>query len=106
MLLSDADAYASTLDILEHVYPLVSPGGFVLIDDFHIPECRAAVLEYRRARGMREPMLPAPCDYVFGCRRTPRGTPIHADTRETLIAPHVMYWERQQPESELLPFRR
>ena len=51
-------------------------------------------------------MLPAPCDYVFGCRRTPRGTPIHADTRETLIAPHVMYWQRQQPESELRPFRR
>ena len=31
---------------LEHLYPLVSPGGFVLVDDFNLDGCRKALLEY------------------------------------------------------------
>ena len=73
-------------------------------DDFHIPECRAAVLEYRAARGIAEPMLPAPCDYVYACRRTPRGPPVTSDFRESIIAPHAMYWRRERPEIDLQPF--
>lgn len=40
LLLADADAYDSTMDILYYLYPYVAVGGFIVIDDFHIPEAR------------------------------------------------------------------
>jgi hypothetical protein len=42
---------------LVHLYPSV---------DFHIPECRAAILKYRQLRGIKEAMLPVPTDYAYG----------------------------------------
>jgi hypothetical protein len=53
-------------DILVHLYPSVTVGGYVVVDDFHIPECRAAILKYRQLRGIKEPMLPVPTDYAYG----------------------------------------
>jgi len=53
----DADLYASTRDVLEHLYPRVAPGGFVIIDDYgSIPPCRQAVDEYRTSHNIDEPM--------------------------------------------------
>ncbi len=44
----DGDLYESTYVALQHLHPKVSPGGFVIIDDFGVvPECRQAVLDYR-----------------------------------------------------------
>jgi O-methyltransferase len=44
----DGDLYESTAVALEHLHPKVSPGGFVIIDDFGVaPACRQAVLDYR-----------------------------------------------------------
>jgi len=44
----DGDWYESTYLALEALYPKLSPGGFVIIDDFHlIPPCRQAVIDYR-----------------------------------------------------------
>jgi O-methyltransferase len=44
----DGDLYESTYVALDHLHPKVSPGGFVIIDDFGVvPECRQAVLDYR-----------------------------------------------------------
>ena len=43
----DADSYRSTLDALDALYPRVSAGGFIIIDDWHLPGCRRAVDEYR-----------------------------------------------------------
>jgi len=48
----DGDLYRSTLDALTHLYPKVSPGGFVIIDDYAMASCRAAVEEYRAAHGI------------------------------------------------------
>ena len=31
---------------LKHLYPLVSPGGFCVIDDYALKGCKAAVHEY------------------------------------------------------------
>ena len=45
----DGDLYESTYVALQHLYPKLSPGGFVIIDDFGVvPECRQAVLDYRK----------------------------------------------------------
>ena len=50
----DADAYESVLDALDTLYPRLSPGGHVIIDDFHLPAVRTAVHEYRDAQGVSE----------------------------------------------------
>ena len=46
----DGDMYESTMDALKALYPKVSPGGYVIVDDYHAVEgCRAAVHEYLAA---------------------------------------------------------
>jgi len=42
----DADLYESTYDALENLYPLVSTGGYVIVDDFNLLGCRRAVVDY------------------------------------------------------------
>jgi O-methyltransferase len=59
VLRADADMYGSTMDILRVLYDKVSPGGFVIIDDYsnkNIPGCKAAVDEFRAERGIVEPI--------------------------------------------------
>lgn len=52
----DGDMYDSTMDALENLYPKVSPGGFVIIDDYCLESCRVAVTDYRRREGIEEEM--------------------------------------------------
>jgi hypothetical protein len=53
----DADMYESTTLVLEHLYPRLSRGGYVIIDDYGmLPECNRAVEDYRHARNVREPV--------------------------------------------------
>ena len=51
----DGDMYQSTLDGLTHLYPNLSPGGYVIIDDYWgVPACRKAVHDYRDEHGVTE----------------------------------------------------
>ncbi|MGI3186276.1 TylF/MycF/NovP-related O-methyltransferase [Nioella aestuarii] len=53
----DGDLYESTMDALVNLYPKVSPGGFVIIDDYGSWKgCRAAVDEYRDEHGIDAPI--------------------------------------------------
>jgi O-methyltransferase len=52
----DGDMYDSTMVALESLYPSLSPGGFLIIDDYKLPPCRKAVHDYRDANGIEEPM--------------------------------------------------
>lgn len=62
----DGDLYESTRDALVNLYPKVSPGGYVIIDDYqNVPGCRMAVDEYREAIGSREPIQPVDECCVF-----------------------------------------
>ena len=45
----DGDMYGSTWDALTALYPLVSPGGYVIVDDFALDGCRRAVHDFRAA---------------------------------------------------------
>jgi hypothetical protein len=57
MLRIDGDLYESTWDALSALYPKLSAGGFVIVDDYHcIPACRQAVDEYRRREGIATPL--------------------------------------------------
>ena len=51
----DGDMYESTMNVLENLYPGLSPGGYVIVDDYHaIPSCRQAVGDYRVAHGIED----------------------------------------------------
>jgi O-methyltransferase len=53
----DGDLYESTMDALVALEPKVSPGGFVIVDDYGGWEpCRAAVDEYRARNGITAPI--------------------------------------------------
>ena len=48
----DGDLYESQLCVLENLYPRLSPGGYVIIDDTHLKGCARAVGEYREEHGI------------------------------------------------------
>ncbi len=51
----DGDLYESTIDALDALYPKVSVGGYVIVDDYGSWEpCRRAVDDYRRAHGITD----------------------------------------------------
>jgi O-methyltransferase len=52
----DADLYESTVTCLEHLYPLLSPGGFLIVDDYALSGARQAVEDYFDRNGGRGPM--------------------------------------------------
>lgn len=43
----DSDSYDSVEESLVYLYPLLSTGGIVIIDDWHLVGCKQAVLNYR-----------------------------------------------------------
>ncbi|HEY5960937.1 MAG TPA: TylF/MycF/NovP-related O-methyltransferase [Polyangiaceae bacterium] len=44
----DGDMYSSTTHVLTHLGQFVTPGGFIIIDDWNLPLCRMAVEVYRK----------------------------------------------------------
>jgi O-methyltransferase len=57
LLRIDADLYESTRDVLRALYDRVTPGGFIIVDDYHaFRACRTAVDELRAERGIVDPL--------------------------------------------------
>jgi len=53
----DADLYESTTEALSFLYKRVSPGGYVIVDDYGgIAACKKAVDDFRAANGIKEPI--------------------------------------------------
>jgi O-methyltransferase len=53
----DGDMYESTMDALRPLYPRLSVGGYLIVDDYGtVPGCKQAVDEYRREHGITEPI--------------------------------------------------
>ena len=51
----DGDLYESTMDALVPLYDKVSPGGFVIVDDYGAWEpCRKAIEDFRSERGITD----------------------------------------------------
>ena len=48
--------YESTLDALGNLYQGLSPGGFIIIDDYSIENCRRAVTDFCEAEGIDAPL--------------------------------------------------
>jgi O-methyltransferase len=55
MIRLDGDMYESTMDGLVNLYPKLSPGGCLIVDDYGaISACRKAVHDYREQHGIHE----------------------------------------------------
>jgi len=53
----DGDLYESTYVALDALYPKLSPGGFVVIDDYGaVQACQTAVADYRTLMGIEAPI--------------------------------------------------
>lgn len=50
----DGDMYASTMDALRSLYHKLSPGGYLIIDDYALPNCKRAVDDFRAEHQMTE----------------------------------------------------
>ena len=50
----DGDMYESTMVVLENLYPGLSDGGYLIVDDYNIKRCREAIDDYRRAYGVED----------------------------------------------------
>jgi len=56
----DADYYKSTMDCLHSLYHKLSPGGYLIVDDYGQDDwtyCRQAVDKFRALHGIAEPMI-------------------------------------------------
>lgn len=55
----DGDMYESTYVALESLYPKLSRGGYLIVDDYGaVPACRSAVHDFRLSHDVSEEMLP------------------------------------------------
>ena len=53
----DGDLYESTIQALRALYPRLSVGGFIIIDDYGgLATCSGAVEDYRKENGITEPL--------------------------------------------------
>lgn len=54
----DADLYESTRDVLDHLYPKLSVGGYAIFDDYqNLKDCQRAIDEYRVRRRIEDPIV-------------------------------------------------
>lgn len=62
----DGDMYESTMEALRALYPKLSPGGYVIVDDYGaVPGCRAATDDFRAEFRLVEEMIPIDWTGVF-----------------------------------------
>lgn len=52
----DGDLYESTIQALDSLYPRLSVGGYLIVDDYTLPPCKKAVTDYRTEHGIEEPI--------------------------------------------------
>lgn len=66
LLRLDGDMYESTMDGLVNLYPKVSRGGYVIIDDYDaVKGCKKAVLDYRNQHGITEETIPIDLSAIY-----------------------------------------
>lgn len=53
----DGDMYESTMDAVKALYPKLSIGGYIIVDDYCIPACAKAIHDYRETQGIDEEIV-------------------------------------------------
>jgi O-methyltransferase len=54
----DGDMYESTMDVLKNLYSSLSPGGYVIVDDWCLKPCRQAVMDFNKSIGINPKYIP------------------------------------------------
>lgn len=55
----DGDMYASTIQAFDALYDKLSPGGYLIVDDYGaVPACKQATAEFRAAHGIQDEIIP------------------------------------------------
>ncbi|MEP6651208.1 MAG: TylF/MycF/NovP-related O-methyltransferase [Lapillicoccus sp.] len=75
----DGDMYESTMQALEPLYPKLSPGGYCIVDDYQLPNCRAAVDEHRARLGINDELVPIDLASVYWRKSAPAASAATAD---------------------------
>jgi O-methyltransferase len=52
----DGDMYESTIQVLDALYDKLSPGVFVIVDDYELAPCAQAIHDFREVRGITDPI--------------------------------------------------
>ncbi|EEM08372.1 TylF/MycF family methyltransferase [Bacillus pseudomycoides] len=68
----DGDLYESTMDSLINLYNKISPGGFIIIDDYFLPGCRAAVTDFCQQNNITEPLIQIDQHSVYWRKSIPK----------------------------------
>lgn len=58
LLRLDGDMYQSTIEALENLYPKLTSGGFVIVDDYAAEPCKQAVHDYREKMRITDTIVP------------------------------------------------
>ena len=61
----DADLYESTTQALDYLYPKVSPGGYVIVDDYNLPAAKQAIHDYRDRHKIVDEIIPIDAHGVY-----------------------------------------
>ena len=66
LLRLDGDIYESTMDALVNLYPKLSVGGYIIVDDFNtIKACRAAVEYFRTKNSIKDEIIPIDGESIY-----------------------------------------
>jgi O-methyltransferase len=52
----DGDMYGSTIEAITTLYPRLSPGGYLVVDDYALKGCAQAINDYREREGITDPI--------------------------------------------------
>jgi O-methyltransferase len=104
----DGDTYEATKTSLECLYPGLSTGGYVVVDDYRTFEgCREAVDEFRREHGITEPLEDV--DFPSARWRREQETPIEpppASVRRPKVSGAPRADDSSRPRDESIPTAR
>ena len=68
MIHLDSDSYEAIAESLTSLFPKVSSGGYIIVDDMHLPGVQRAVMEFRESvHDQVGPFWPVPSDYIHAC---------------------------------------
>lgn len=91
----DGDMYESTFQALENLYPNLSPGGYLIADDYGaIPSSAKAVEDFRRAQGITDELHQVDWTGVYWRKGEPR-PPRRASLPEPARQFTRTYWENR-----------
>jgi O-methyltransferase len=66
LLRLDGDMYGSTMDAIRPLYPKLSKGGFVVVDDYHaVKGCKQAINDYRKEFNIESELIAIDQSAVF-----------------------------------------